>query len=227
VIAILRRVLRNVAVVGFVTASGTVTGFLLGDVSRRVSGNRMAPWIIGRASGVAAYVMLVALVLLGLVLSHPGRARVSWPSSATRIRLHVTLAVFTLAFVVLHVVVLVTDRYAGVGVWGALAPMGASYRPIPVTLGVIGMWSGVLAGMTAASAHLIPVRVWWPLHKMAIGSLVLVWLHGVTAGSDTSALRLVYLATGVAVVLVAFWRYAARTPRDVAAERAAQLEHAR
>ena len=51
---------------------------------------------------------------------------------------------------VLHIVVLATDKYAGVGWWGSFVPMGATYRPLPVTLGVIGLYAGLAAGITAA-----------------------------------------------------------------------------
>ena len=103
--------------------------------------------------------------------------------------MHVSLAVFTLAFTALHVVVLATDSYAGVGWRGALVPMAATYRPVPVTLGVIGVYAGLLAGLTAALAGRVTARIWWPIHKVAALSLVLVWVHGVLAGSDTRADR--------------------------------------
>jgi len=64
--------------------------------------------ILGRAAGITSYLLLVGLVLFGLVLSHPARARWRRPSSATRIRVHVSLSVFTLVFTVLHIVVLAT-----------------------------------------------------------------------------------------------------------------------
>jgi hypothetical protein len=131
---------------------------------------------------------------------------------------HVSLAVFTLAFVVLHVVVLATDSYAGVGWRGTLVPMGATYRPVPVTLGVVGLYAGLLAGLTAALAGRLPLRVWWPVHKVAALGLVLVWLHGVQAGSDSALLSWMYIGTGLAVALLALSRYAARTPADRLAE---------
>jgi hypothetical protein len=199
-------------------ASAGLTGVFVGLAARSVSGNRMAPWIVGRAAGVSAYLLLVALVLLGLVLSHPWRTRLRRPSSAARIRLHIVLAVLTLAVTVLHVVVLATDRYAGVGWPGALLPLRASYRPVPVTLGVIGAWAGLLAGVTAALAGHLPARAWWPIHKVAVVSLVLMWVHGVLAGNDTFALRWLYLSTALLVVVVAISRYVARTPADRVAE---------
>jgi hypothetical protein len=190
--------------------SAGLTGVLVGTAARSVSHDRMAPWIVGRAAGLSAYLLLVALVLIGLLLSHPARGRLRRPSSATRIRVHVVVAVLVLALTVLHVVVLATDRFAGVGWWGALLPMRASYRPVPVTLGVLGAWAGLLAGGTAAFAGHVPARAWWPIHKIAALSLVLAWLHGVLAGGDAYALRWVYIGTGLLVLAVALSRYTGR-----------------
>ena len=93
---------------------------------------------------------------------------------------------------------LATDRWAGVGWAGAALPLGASYRPVPVTLGVLGLWLGLLAGLSAALAGRLPRRAWWPLHKIAAVSLALVWTHGVLAGSDTPALLAMYVISGMA-----------------------------
>lgn len=202
------------AAAGVACLSGA--GVLVGLAVGRVRGDRMAPWILGRATGVCAYLLLFALVLLGLVLAHPSRAR-SGGSTPTRIRSHIALALFTLAFTTFHVVVLATDRWAGVGWWGAVLPMHASYRPLAVTLGLLGLWTGLLVGATAAAAGRLPRRVWWPLHKVAAASFAMVWLHGVLAGSDTPALLGLYVGTGVAVVGTAVWRHtsvpATRTAR--------------
>lgn len=132
--------------------------------------------------------------------------------------MHVSLATFTLVFTVLHVVVLATDEYAQVGWRGALLPMASVYRPVPVTLGVIALWSGLVTGLTARLAGRVAARIWWPIHKVAAVALVLVWAHSVLAGSDIVALRGFYLATGSAVLGLALTRYGARTPADRVAE---------
>jgi hypothetical protein len=217
--AALRRVVRLVAVMAACGVSAAVTGWLVGTMAVAVSGNRNAPWIIGRAAGLSAYLLMVLLVATGLVLSHPGRARLRRPRPATRIRLHVSLAVFTLALTVLHVVVLATDSYAGVGWRGTLVPMGSTYRPVPVTLGVIALYAGLLAGLTAElSGRRIAARVWWPVHKVAAIALLLAWGHGVLAGIDSPLLLWLYLSTGSAVLVLAGWRYTARTPGDLVDE---------
>ena len=227
----LRAVGTRIGLALLVAGSAAVTSWCIGVAVASVVGNRMAPWILGRASGITSYLLLVALVLLGLALSHPHRARWRRPSAAVRIRAHVSLSVFTLAFTVLHIVVLATDRYAGVGWWGVLVPMGSTYRPMPVTLGVIALWAGLAAGVTAALAGRISRRAWWPVHKVAVLALLLVWLHGILSGIDTPPLLTMYVVTGGAVVGVAVSRYTSTTVRaDVealAAVRATEVPVAR
>lgn len=211
---VLRRLGRALTTALLAGVGAWASGWLLGTAATSVSGNRNAPWIIGRSAGITSYLLLVVLVATGLVLSHPWRTRYRRPSTATRLRLHASLAVFTLVFTALHVVVLATDSYAQVGWRGAVLPMGSAYRPVPVTLGVVGLYAGGLAGLTAALSGRLAARVWWPVHKVAAGSLALVWAHGVLAGIDTPALLWLYLLTGAGVVALAVSRYTARTPAD-------------
>ncbi len=201
-------------------ASATGTGWLLWHVVTAVRGSRTAPWDLGRASGLTSYVLLVLLVSSGLLLAHPATRRLRWPGPRRRVRLHATLAVFTLAFTLLHVVVLATDPWAHVGWAGALLPVASHYRPVGVTLGVLAVWSGVVAGTTAALAGRALGRLWWPLHKAAGLMFLLAWAHGVLAGSDSAALAVGYLASGGAVLTLALSRYQARSPDDLRDETA-------
>lgn len=203
-------------------ASLGLLGWLLVDAVRTDA----ATWVLGRAGGLAAYLLLVALVVTGLLLAHPWARHLRRPSPRARLAVHATLATFTLVFTALHVVALAVDPWAGVGWAGALIPMASAYRPVPVTLGVIALWSGLLTGLTAALAGRLLVRVWWPIHKVAAGSLLLVWAHSVLAGSDVGALQGLYLSTGAAVVALAVTRYAARTPADRVAELTGELGRA-
>jgi cytochrome b561 len=202
---------RGIGRLILLVAGGATVGVTVGWVVNRVSGDRMAPWILGRASGACAYLMLFGLVLFGLSLSHPLRAQ-RGRFATTRMRAHVVLALLTFGFIVLHVVALATDAYAGVGWWGAAMPWGAQYRPLPVTLGVLGVWLGLLAGGSAALAGRLPRRIWWPVHKVAALTFVLVWLHGVFAGSDTKVLLGMYVGTGLLVLGAVVDRYVRRRP---------------
>ncbi len=205
---------RTSHVVRSALGAGAVTALVggsalaaLGSVVAAVTGRQQGPWILGRAAGVTAYALLTALVVTGLVLAHPQAARWRRPHPRTRLALHGGLAAFTLVFVALHVAVLASDRYAGVGWLGALVPFTSSYRPLPVTLGVLGLYAGAAAGLTAALAGRLVGRSWHRLHRVAGSAFLLVWGHGMLTGSDTTALRAVYAGTGAVVAALAASRY--------------------
>src|SRR5450756_679624 len=198
---------------------GVLAAGVSGAVATRLAldalqGRDGVSWVLGRASGLPSSLLLVTLVTTGLLLSHPWSRRFRRPSAATRLALHSALATFTLIFVALHVVVLATDPWAQVGWRGVVVPMASTYRPVPVTLGVLAVWAGLLTGITARFAGRFVGRIWWPVHKVAATILLLVWAHSVPAGTDTPLLHLFYLATGLGVVGLAITRYAARTPSD-------------
>lgn len=193
-------------------------------MTRQALAGQMGTWILGRAAGVASYTLLFLLVVTGLVLSHPWGRYLRLPSPRTRITIHATLSLFTLVFVVLHLVVLALDPWAKVGWVGALLPFASEYRPLAVSLGVLALWAGVITGVSARFAGRFLGRHWWPIHKVAAGLLAMVWAHSVFAGSDVAALTIFYIATGLFVVALAVTRYSARTPADMVDSLTASLE---
>ena len=132
--------------------------------------------------------------------------------------MHVSLAVFTLAFVVLHVLVLATDSYAGVGLRGAVLPMAATYRPVPVTMGVLGAYAGVLAGRHCRARR--------PGHRAGLVADPQGGRGQPGAGLGPRSPRrqrhpgllVLYGGSGLLVAGLALSRYVARTPTDRVAE---------
>jgi len=196
-------------------ALGVGSMALVWPMTRQTLDGKMATWVLGRAAGVASYVLLLLLVITGLVLSHPWARHLRMPAPRIRLTIHATLSVFTLVFVALHLVVLALDPWAKVGLLGALLPMASEYRPVAVSLGVLALWAGIITGVTARFAGRFAARYWWPIHKVAAALLLLVWAHSVFAGSDVAALTTFYIATGLFVLALAVTRYAARTPADM------------
>jgi len=112
-----------------------------------------------------------------------------------------------LAFLAAHVVSLILDPYAGVGIAGAFIPTLSSYRSSPVALGTLAMYALILTGITARYTKLLPPGFWLKIHRLGIGVFVLAWLHGILSGTDTPALRGMYIASGLAALLAAAYRY--------------------
>lgn len=203
------RDVRTSAITAGVLAIVTLlVGSRLLEALENVQSASAPKWILGRSTGLATYMLLYFLTVIGLLLSHPRRAQWHRPSAITRIRIHVSLATFTLVFLLSHIIVLASDSYAGVGIIGTLLPFTAHYRPFAVSLGILAVWSGLLSGITAGMASARSVlRIWWPIHKVAIIAFTLTWLHAVLAGTDTHQLTYFYSISGGSIVVLAMWRY--------------------
>lgn len=167
---------------------------------------QMRLWFAGRATGLTAYGLVTLQVVLGLVLSHPVNQS-TWKLSKRLFPWHENLWVFVLAFLAAHIVSLILDPYAGVGVTGAFIPGLSSYRSWPVALGTLGLYALLITGVTARYTKLLPAGAWLRIHRFSIVVFGLTWLHGVQAGTDSDTLAPVYVATGGLVIAAAAYRY--------------------
>ena len=167
---------------------------------------QMRVWLAARATGVTAYLVLTVLVSLGLILSHPVNQS-TWKLSKRLFPWHENLFVFVVSFIAAHVVAILLDPYAGVSVLGAFIPGLASYRPLPVAVGSIGLYALLLTGLTARYTKFLPAGWWLKLHRLSLVVFVLSWTHGILAGTDSDALRPIYVVTGLVVVAAAAYRY--------------------
>lgn len=181
--------------------------------------NKMLPWILGRSLGVASYLALTALVVLGIWLRHPWRNRLWSPRPESLLRAHVVLAACTVVLLAGHLVSIALDHYAGVGWIGTFVPWQAQYRPTAVAIGTIALYGIVLVVGTAALAGSIGKRVWFPIHTVSAVLFCLCLVHGAMAGSDSHTLRWVYVITGGIVATVQTTRWVdQRIGRNVALE---------
>jgi len=163
-------------------------------------------WLAARATGVTTFLLLTAQVVFGLVLSHPTNQS-TWRLSKRLFPWHENLLVFVVAFATAHVVGIVADPYAGVGLGGAFVPGLSSYRSSAVALGTLGLYALLITGLTARYTALLPRGIWLKLHRLSIVVFILGWTHGMLAGTDSVALRPMYVATGGLVLAATAYRY--------------------
>jgi predicted ferric reductase len=163
-------------------------------------------WLGSRAAGFVALLLLSFQVIVGLVLSHPTN-KSTWKLSKLLFPWHEHAWVFTLAFVVAHVLTIAADRFANVGWLGALVPGLSEYRTVPVALGTLALYALLVTGLTARVTRLLPAGWWLKLHRVSLLVLVLAWAHGMLAGTDTFDAALVYGGSFAGVGLAAAYRY--------------------
>jgi sulfoxide reductase heme-binding subunit YedZ len=163
-------------------------------------------WLASRAAGFTALALLTVQIALGLVLSHPTN-KSTWKLSRLLFPWHENAWVFVLAFLAAHIVSLVLDPYAGVGLGGVLVPGLSDYRTTPVAIGSLAMYALLATGATARYTKLLPSGAWLSLHRLSLIVFVLAWMHGLLAGTDSTALLGFYVATGAIVLAAATYRY--------------------
>ena len=163
-------------------------------------------WLGARAAGLTALLLLTVQVAFGLVLSHPTN-KSTWKLSKRLFPWHENVWLFVLVFLGAHIVSIVIDPYAGVGISGAFIPGLSSYRSAPVAVGTLALYGLLVTGLTARYTKLLPPGAWLTIHRVGIVVFVLGWMHGLLAGTDSMALIGLYTLLGCAVGGAAVYRY--------------------
>ena len=163
-------------------------------------------WLLARASGLTAYVMLTLSILAGLVLkSRPFRSLK--PAAVTD--LHRILAMLGLGALAGHAAALVLDTTVNVSLPALVVPGLISYRPLWTSLGVLSAELMVLVYASFSMRKRIGTKNWRRLHWATYGIFAAATLHGLAAGSDSArpwAFAL-YAAAVSSVAVAASWRF--------------------
>lgn len=158
-------------------------------------------WYIARSAGLIAYGLLWFSVMFGLVLT----MGLTKKASAQLASLHEFISLLSLVFTVLHAVALHFDPWLQASwaeIWIPFA-LG-SYRPLAVGLGQVGFYLLTAVIMSFYLRRRIGAKRWRALHYFTFPLYGLVWLHAITAGTDTRhwLVQLVYLASGAIVLFL-------------------------
>ncbi len=167
---------------------------------------QMRIWLFARAAGITAYLILTFVIAIGLILSHPVN-KSTWKLSKWIFPWHENLLVFTIAFTTVHIVTILLDPWAGVGIVGAFIPGLSSFRSVPIALGTLALYGLLLTGLTARYTQLLPRGVWLKIHRLSIVVWGLSWSHGILSGTDTGGIAPLYVVTGLLILASAAYRY--------------------
>jgi methionine sulfoxide reductase heme-binding subunit len=142
-------------------------------------------WLISRASGVVALLLVSLSVLMGLSMAarairRPGRKRAV-------ARLHEHVALIALAAISLHGLSLLGDGWLRPGLSGIAIPFAMSYRPPFTAAGIVAGYLLVLVGPSFYLRRRIGAGRWRKLHRFSTLVWVLSVIHTVGAGSDATA----------------------------------------
>ena len=162
-------------------------------------------WILARSSGLVAYGLLTASVLVGIVLKARPFDRIR-PARITD--LHRFLAILGLGAIAIHGTALVLDTTVRISPAALFVPGLVPYRPLATSLGVLAAELMLVVYVSFPLRRRIGTRTWRRLHWATYAVFALATVHGLAAGSSTReawALLLYGSATG-AVLGATGWR---------------------
>ncbi|HEV8104187.1 MAG TPA: ferric reductase-like transmembrane domain-containing protein [Gaiellaceae bacterium] len=165
-------------------------------------------WYAARAAGITAYLLLSAVVLLGLTMAAK-MPLARWPRFALE-DVHRFGGLLVGSFVTIHVGTVAVDSWLPFTLQSLIVPFTSRYRPLWVGLGIAAAELLVALAVTNHYRRKLRYRFWRRAHYLNFAVWSAATLHGIGSGTDRSspwALAL-YAAAVSAVSGAVVWRAA-------------------
>jgi len=163
-------------------------------------------WYLTRAAGLMGYFLIWLSTAWGLVVS--SKILDSILERVFTYDFHEYLSWLGLAFIGIHVIVLMADKYLPYTIWQVLIPFLSPYRPFWVGVGIIAFYLSLLVTVTYYLRAKIGMAALRKIHYLSLVSYVGATLHGLYAGTDSvlPIANLLYKGTFlVTFFLIIYW----------------------
>lgn len=187
-------------------------------------------WYVTRSAGLTGYFLTWLSMVWGFAVS----SKIFHPliDASHTYDFHEHLSLLGLAFIALHVIVLLLDRYLPFSLVQVLVPFTDTYRPLWVGVGIISLYVMLLVTVTFYFRTQIGMSAFRFIHTLSILSYLGATLHGLFAGTDSALLvtKLLYLGTFLIILfMTVYWLALTQAARQEKreAEREAAIEKAR
>jgi predicted ferric reductase len=168
-------------------------------------------WFLSRASGVMAYVLFWASMMMGLLMST--KTTRLWSTGPTFMAMHEFTSILGLLFAGFHALILLGDAFIQTDVVQILTPFLMDFgkdgaQSIWVGFGQLGFYALALILLSFYVRQRISYGVWRWLHFGTFVAYMLVTVHGMLVGSDsqTTFMLSVYAFTNASILFLTLYR---------------------
>ena len=159
-----------------------------------------AVWIIARATGVASLTALAIAMLTGMAMRPK---TLTWLSTNRAVsELHEYATFLWLPLGLAHVVALLLDPYAKVGLLDLVIPFAMPYGAFAIGLGTVSLQLVGIVAIAAWSRDTLTRGQWLWFHRLTYFAFATAFLHGILSGTDLAYPWLAGAAWFGAAVLV-------------------------
>lgn len=163
-------------------------------------------WVLARVAGLSSYAALAIALVTGIALR---TAVLDWLGSNRALRaLHEYTTVLWIPLACLHLVSLLLDTTARIGLLDLVIPFHSAYGTLAIGLGALSVDVLLLVTVTAFFKRRMNKDMWLWLHRLAYVAFALLFLHAVLSGTDFSdpVVSAITWATAAMLVMLALAR---------------------
>ena len=166
----------------------------------------MTTWIVLRAAGIGAYLMLWASVTWGLIATTSLFGKRIAKQTATTV--HQFLSTVGLVLLGVHLGGLLLDTFMPFRPIDLLVPLHGRFKPVSVAFGIAAMYAMAVVVSTSWIRKRLGTTWWRRIHLLAVPAFILALVHGVFTGTDSVRpwMWWSYLATGAVVLFLVLVR---------------------
>lgn len=168
-------------------------------------------WYAARAAGVVAYLLLSAVVVLGISMAGKKKLR-RWPRFAVE-DVHRFGGILVGSFLVIHVVTIAIDAWLPFSIASIVVPFTSAYKPLWVGFGIVAAELLLALAITNRLRNArISFRFWRRAHYLNFAVWAAATAHSLGSGTDRSTPWLITLeaAAIVSVGSATGWRLLTR-----------------
>jgi hypothetical protein len=165
-------------------------------------------WLVIRGSGIAAFALLSAATIWGLLVSTKLAGSIVKAKPLTWS--HESLGIGALVATLVHISVLSVHEYLPFSWSEILLPGQSNWKPWAIGLGVLAFYGLAVVSTSFYFRKWIGQRAWRVIHLGSFGVFLSALLHGIQSGTDSRSPMMLglYLGTTVAVFALAAQRLA-------------------
>jgi predicted ferric reductase len=141
-------------------------------------------WVLARVAGLSSYAALAIALVTGIALR---TAVLDWLGTNRAVRaLHEYTTVLWIPLAALHLVSLLLDTTARIGLLDLVVPFHSSYGTLAIGVGALSLDILVVVTVAAYLKRRMSKELWLWIHRLTYVAFALVFLHAVLSGTDFS-----------------------------------------
>jgi predicted ferric reductase len=165
------------------------------------------PWYIARAAGIASYILMFLVIILGTGMTTGYIYKYINPVKAWVIHKYLSIS---LSFTLLaHIISLTFDRFINFSWLDVLIPFSSTFKPLFLSFGIFGFYTLIVIIVSSLLFRIKYKKTWRGIHYAVYPLFIFSFIHGTFIGTDskTIGMQIIYWGTGLVFLGLILYRF--------------------